>query len=176
MSMASDSRETVAVCFGVEDNPAAVVLVGQLVQLGGRLDRLAVEECNGPNWMDASDRAIARATGDHMRALVAAHSRRLEQWQILLDGKVAEVERRASSKFAELLRVAPSLAGCTLELGGDPRGYVARVAFPEGTGSVHFERGTSCPNGGRVHCTGGDRGQLRAVGLFAWVAARPVAS
>lgn len=79
-------------------------------------DRLAIEECNGPRWINSQQ----------------ATPERILKWQNDLDAK--------QQKVAQYLEKAVSLLPETddgsirLVLSGDPRGFVVRLAVPTSDG------------------------------------------
>jgi hypothetical protein len=166
-NMSKTYRENKALCLGVEGNAAAVELVGKLVAVANKLYALSVELCNGPDWQDGRNRQVAATPPELKQASVQQFSRDMEEWQTLTEAKQIEQERKARALFAKLLKVAPEMEGCTLELNGDPRGYVCRIAMPHAFSETHahYANGTRCLFLGTGHCSGGERGELRAIGL-----------
>lgn len=119
----------------------------------GTLQRLTEEECNGPDWMDSSDRSIGRlwqtfkelggsfpvddetalpaAQLDAYRAARAAvvrHSERMERWTAEREAR----EELLESRLAWLIEFLPATDDGPWApiLGGDPRGCVAIVGCP----------------------------------------------
>jgi len=146
----TNSGRALAACFGVDPfdhRPLGVLSV--IVRHSKSLERLAVAECNGPDWADSKCWTQAKQ----------------EKWELDLEAKQEKLERRILQLWGELVTLVPSLEGVTPELAGDPRGYVVRFAWPEGTGAIHYDNGTACGVHGASHCSGGERGQCRAVGI-----------
>ena len=80
---------------------------------GATLDRLTVEECNGPAWIDSATYATPE---------------RIQAWQEQLERKIERTERR----LADLVESLPHTdhGPIVAVLGGDPRGYVVRLVIP----------------------------------------------
>ena len=105
-----------------------------IVRHAKRLDRLAVEECNGPWWMDRENARIQRAFAsgaleDHAH-LIARNRLRMRLWEEDRDARETATYARISELVAEL----SAITGDTwnVELGGDPRGYVVKLTPPPG--------------------------------------------
>ena len=105
-----------------------------IVRHAKRLDRLAVEECNGPWWMDRENARIQRAFAsgaleDHAH-LIARNRLRMRLWEEDRDAREAATYARISELVAEL----SAITGDTwnVELGGDPRYYVVKLTPPPG--------------------------------------------
>jgi hypothetical protein len=146
----TNNGRALASCFGVgpfDLRPLGVLSV--IVRHSKSLERLAVAECSGPDW-------------ENRKWMTQANQ---EKWELDLEAKREKLERRIFQLWGELVSLVPSLEGVTPELGGDPRGYVVRFAWPEGTGAIHYDSGTACGVHGASHCTGGKAGQCRAVGI-----------
>jgi hypothetical protein len=118
------------------------------------LDRLATEECNGPDWMDSSDRWIGQLWQQYKRlggtfppaedmaedlskayarakTEVRRHSDKIDRWGHLLAEKQERAERRFLRQVEDLPHtdVGP-FKGQPI---GDPRGCSLIIA-PEGSG------------------------------------------
>jgi hypothetical protein len=71
------------------------------------LHRLNEEDCNGPYWMDASDRAIgalyrAEGASERHQAAVKAHSKRLERWSADLEHRIHATLKHLDSAVRDL--------------------------------------------------------------------------
>lgn len=140
-----------APCVGLEfAGPDALGILSVMIRHARTLERLAVEECNGPAWLERRE----------------ARPGELERWGERIEAKQERLAGRLFELLGELCAAVPEFDGVSLEVRGDPRGYVVRLVWPDGTAPLHFARGSVCAfRTDSPHCTGGEFGELRAVGL-----------
>jgi len=147
----TNAARTLAPCLGLEHAGAdALGIVSVMIRHARSLERLAVEECNGPAWLDHR----------------TARPGELERWGERIEARQERLAERLGELMGELAATVPEFDGVMVEVGGDPRGYVVRIVWPEDRGAVHYARGTACTfRTNSPHCNGGEHGTLRAVGL-----------
>ncbi len=83
------------------------------------LDRLAVEECNGPEWV---------------HRLPISSAAKIERWQRELDAKWERYVARISKAVGQLPET--DNGPISVQVGGDPRGYVVVLVVPTERGPV----------------------------------------
>ena len=119
----------------------------------GTLQRISEEECNGPDWMDGSDRHIGALWGaykaaggvfpapdpmpeelaplyERARAAVERHADRMARWGAEREARETLLEDRLAFLVSQL--PAPAAGPWGAQLGGDPRGCVAIITCPAG--------------------------------------------
>ena len=138
-----------ATCLGIPaDDTGARGLVSAIARNAATLARLAEYECNGPEWI--------KTPGEW----TPQHSARLAKWE-------RDLETRQDKLGRHVIALTRLLNACGVpvvpEMSGDPRGFVVRLVWPANVAvPVHSE---PCPTNGRSHCTGGERGGCRAIGM-----------
>ena len=121
-----------------------------ICRYSAKLHRLAEEGCNGPWWMDSSDRHIGdlyRREGDSEAFRVARdkHSVKLDRWQTEIDA----LQESTEARMRWLVEFLPSYEGTEwrLQAEDDPRGCSVIIGNEDVRGDSWGDRNGICvPN------------------------------
>ncbi len=113
----------------VREYPAASVYVvcefaRKLMRHATTHGRLAVEQCNGPQWLNVPSPYHWERQADQHKAWQADNSAQMAQWENDRQRKEDACERRMTELCAPF--------GLVPHFGGDPRGYTVKLKLPSG--------------------------------------------